>query len=399
MRLKLHTVLHFIAGHLILLTMTNCSNIKMEDPDMTPGDKARAHLLQLIADREYPGIQYMVLDKKGVVFEFNDGRRNVASDMKVTANTTFLSSSSTKVITALAVLQLVDRGLVSLDAPLGKYFQNHAYGDGLTVRQLVIHTAGVPNPMPIDWLHLVENHDGYDENAELGRKLKKHPKLKSTPGIKYKYSNLGYWLLSKVIENAAKMPYCDYVRQNILEPLNIPPGDLGFTIPVLKHHAKGYIRRFSIMGGLMWLMAPNYVLGKTEGKWTSFETLYMNGPAYGGLIGNARGWSMFLRDQLKDNSRMMSPKVKRLFYKIQHTTDGDKIGMTLGWHIGVIDGNEYYFKSGGGPGYSSNIRVYPQKGLASVWLSNRMATSESPIQKLSNAIDSYFFDQARIRQP
>ena len=79
--------------------------------------------------------------------------------------------------------------------------------EDITVRQLVVHTAGVPNPMPLDWFHLVAKHYQYDENAELARRLKKSPELKSTPGTKYGYSNLGYWLLSKVIESAAGMPY------------------------------------------------------------------------------------------------------------------------------------------------------------------------------------------------
>jgi hypothetical protein len=64
--------------------------------------------------------------------------------------------------------------------------------------------------------------------------------------------------------------------------------------------------------------------------------------------------------------------------------------MTLGWHTGVLGGHGYYYKSGGGPGYSSNIRIYPEKGMASVWLNNKMGVTESPIQELSDAIDSYF---------
>ncbi|MCP4604780.1 MAG: beta-lactamase family protein [Proteobacteria bacterium] len=360
---------------------------------MTAGDRARAHLEKLIGTGELPGIQYAVLSKQGVVFEFNGGNRDVAGGLKVNADTTFLSSSSTKVITALAVLQLVDRGLVSLDDPLNRYFKGHPYGNAVTVRQLIIHTAGVPNPLPLDWFHPVAEHNAYDERAELARRLEKNPKLNSTPGTKYNYSNLGYWLLSKVIEHAAKMPYCDYVRQQILEPLGIPPGDLGCTIRDSKNHAAGYIRRFSVMRGLLWVMGPDFVMGKTEGAWKRFATLYMNGPSYGGLIGNARGWSEFLMDQIRDDSKVMSAGVKRLFYENQHTAAGDEIGMTLGWHTGVVNGHTYYSKPGGGPGYSSNIRTYPEKGLASVWLGNRMEASETPIHKLSDAIDAYFMRQ------
>jgi CubicO group peptidase (beta-lactamase class C family) len=390
MQLTRYTLIQIVAYQLILLSAIGCSNTTVEYKDLTQRDKAHAHLKQRIADQEFPGVQYMVLDKQGVIFEFNGGQREVASNAPVTAETTFMSSSSTKVMTALAVLQLVDRGLVSLDEPLSSYFKDHSYGDALTVHQLVIHTAGVPNPLPLDWFHPAAQHDEYDENAELEQRLKTSPRLESTPGTVYEYSNLGYWLLSKVIETAAKTPCCDYVRQNILEPLDIGPKDLGYTVSVPKNHAAGYIKRFSVMRGLLWFMAPSFLFSKNEGAWTRFQTLYMNGPAYGGLIGTARGWSRFLMDQLEENSKVMSPNIRRLFYEIQHTTDGNPIGMTLGWHTGVLGGHGYYYKAGGGPGYSSNIRIYPKKGMASVWLNNKTGVTESPIQELSDAIDSYF---------
>ncbi len=357
---------------------------------MTSTKQARAHLQQRIADLEYPGIQYVVLDEHGTLFEFNGGWQDTVTKVPVTAETSFMSASMTKTVTALAVLQLVDRGLVSLDEPLSTYFEDHPYGGDLTVRQLVAHTAGVPNPMPLDWFHPVDGHEEYDESAELQRRSNKNPKLKSSPGAEYRYSNLGYWLLYKVVENAAKMPYEEYVRRNILEPLEIPEADLGYEIGLPERRAVGYIKRWSFMRAMLGMMAPSFVMGESEGAWTSFETVYMNGPAYGGLFGNARGWSAFLADQLADDSKVMSPGVRKLFYETQRTSDGEEIAMTLGWHKGTLEGRDYYYKAGGGPGYSCNIRVYPDKGLASVWLSNRMEASESPIQALSNTIDSYF---------
>ena len=144
------------------------------------------------------------------------------------------------------------------------------------------------------------------------------------------------------------------------------------------------------MRAMLGLMAPDFVMGKSVGSWTSFKTIYMNGPAYGGLMGNARGWSKFLQDQLSDNSKVMSAGVRKLFYETQRTSEGEEIDMTLGWHKGTFKGTSYYYKSGGGPGFSCNIRIYPDAGLATVWLSNRMEASESPIEALSDSIDQYF---------
>jgi CubicO group peptidase (beta-lactamase class C family) len=370
--------------------MAGCSSYRIEDRNMTSKEKAKTHLDQLIADGDYLGIQYVVLNEHGVVFEHSGGRRDVAAQSPVTAHTSFMSASMTKTITALAVLQLVDQGQVALDAPLSAYFEDHPYEDELTVRQLIAHTAGIPNPMPLDWFHTPDEHEAYDERGDLRRRLATSPKLKSSPGAEYRYSNLGYWLLGQVVEQASGMPYTVYVRRNIIEPLGIPETDLGFRMASPDRRASGYIKRWSFMRAMLGLMAPPFVMGSSEGAWTSFAPLYMNGPAYGGLYGNARGWAAFLADQLAEDSVVMTPGVKTLFYEIQRTSGGKEIPMTLGWHVGELDGQRYFYKAGGGPGYSCNIRIYPGTGMASVWLSNRMEASESPIQELSDAIDLYF---------
>ena len=61
---------------------------------------------------------------------------------------------------------------------------------------------------------------------------------------------------------------------------------------------------------------------------------------------------------------------------------------TLGWHRGKLADETYYSKPGGGPGFSSNIRIYRDRGLATVWLSNRMRVSESDIQEFSDTLDA-----------
>jgi D-alanyl-D-alanine carboxypeptidase len=357
---------------------------------LSTNSEAQVHLQRMLEKNSFPGIQYVVVNPTGIVFEFIGGQRDIATGENVEIDTTFLSASSTKVITALAILKLAEHGLVTIDAPLSDYFHQHPYGDKITVRQLIVHTSGVPNPMPIDWLHLAADHALFDENAALRSVLQSNGKLKDYPGSTYRYSNLGYWLLSKVVEQTSGISYCEYVRQNILAPLGLSSKDLGCLIPEPKNHAVGYIERFSWMNMLLQFMAPGFVFSDAEKGWRAFATLYMNGPAYGGLIGTARGWGIFLQDQLMGESKILSESVRNLYYETQKSDTAGKLGMTLGWHIGTLSDISYLSKPGGGPGYSSNLRIYPQKSIATVWLRNRMEISEAPIQKLSDEIDALF---------
>jgi D-alanyl-D-alanine carboxypeptidase len=375
---------------ILLLLVLGCGQKAKEMDNVKPIERAREELDSLIAANDLPGIQYLVLDRSGVRFEYNGGVADVAAGTRVTENTTFMASSSTKTITALAVLKLVETGVVDLDDSLDRHLPENPYGNAVTIRQLISHTAGIPNPLPVKWLHPVKDHGRYDEQKELGRVLADNPKLSSEPGKKYAYSNLGYWLLGAVIERRTKGPYCDYVHREILAPLDIVPAGLDCFVHDPTKHARGHIKRLSLTNFAMMFLSDSAFFGETAHGWRSFNPLYMNGPAYGGLIGTARGWGKFLADQLADRSLLMSEETRRLFYEQQGTADQKQVETTLGWHVGDLAGNRFFGKPGGGPGFSSNIRVYPENGIATVWLSNRMEVSEKPIHVLSNALDRHF---------
>jgi CubicO group peptidase (beta-lactamase class C family) len=112
----------------ILLTTISCSR-KMEHSINDTNERVKQYL-DGVVKKEIPGIQYLVLNKEGPIFEYNGGWRDVKNDLPVTPNTTFMMNSSTKPIVALAILQLVQKGALSLDDSFSLYFQEHPYGDG-----------------------------------------------------------------------------------------------------------------------------------------------------------------------------------------------------------------------------------------------------------------------------
>jgi CubicO group peptidase (beta-lactamase class C family) len=114
----------------------------------------------------------------------------------VRANDTFMASSTTKVITATAILQLVEREKIRLDDPASRYTE-HPYGDGITIRHLLAQTSGIPNPLPLRWIHRASEHAGFDENAAFHETVQRHSKLLFTPGTRYAYSNISYWILGR----------------------------------------------------------------------------------------------------------------------------------------------------------------------------------------------------------
>ena len=284
--------------------------------------------------------------------------------------TTLMAFSMTKTFTALALHQLAERKNINLDDSIKEYLPDCPYPEAITIRQVISHTAGIPNPIPLKWVHSAESHHDFDEHRALAQVLEKHPKISSEPGTKFAYSNIGYWLLGMIIEAVTKQPYAGYVSDQLLQPLDLSPQELGYEIIDLANHARGYLGKFSFMNLARNLITSKEIWGGYEGNWHLIKNFYVNGPAFGGLVGNARAFIRFLQDQLRDRSVLLNSQSKELFYTQQKTRDGAAIPMTLGWHVGDLQGTRYFFKEGGGGGFHSEMRIYPTLRLASVIMVN-----------------------------
>jgi len=350
-----------------------------------------------INDEDIPGVQYLVVDANQTIYQYMGGWADIALQKPMKANITMMAYSQTKTITAAAILKLYQTGKLDLEANVNSYLLKLPYKKPMTIRQLLAQTSGLPDPIPLRWAHVVNEHQEFDEETALVRVLEDNPELSFEPGEKYQYSNISYWLLGKVIEKVSGENYEDYVRQHIFEPLNINKMELDYTIQNPKQHAKGYLAKYSFLNLIKGFLLDKKLIGETsryEKNWLHINNHYLNGPAFGGLVGTAAGFSKFLQDQLKPNSLILNEKVKTLFYQQQTNSAGELIEMTLGWHIGHTGDEQYYFKEGGGGGFHSEMRIYPKQGIASVIMVNK---TNFKSKKVLNHVDQYFLSSNNVK--
>lgn len=340
-----------------------------------------------------PGIQYSVTNDRNTLFEFADGWADIQRKIKMKPGTTLMAYSMTKTFTALALLQLAGQKRIDLDHPIRKYLPNCPYPGDITIRQAICHTAGIPNPIPLKWVHSAETHDTFDEHLALAKILEKHPENSSKPGTKFAYSNIGYWLLGMIVEEVTKQSFTGYVNNQIIKSLNLSSQELGFQISDFANHAKGYLGKYSIMNLARNLITDKEIWGGYEGNWHLIRNFYVNGAAFGGLVGSARAFIRFLQDQLRESSRLLDPASRELFYTQQQTSSGVMIAMTLGWHIGSLKGMKYFFKEGGGGGFHSEMRIYPTMKLASVIMVN---STEFNSNNSLSVLDEAFFKSSSL---
>lgn len=364
----------------LFLAFIICDSMLLAEEPVSKDSKIIKLLSELSSPNE-PGIQYVVVNKDSVLFDYSVGQADIKNKIALTSSHTMAAFSMTKTLTAIGILQLVEQNKIGLDDRASKYIK-HPYDSEITIRQLINHTSGIPNPIPLKWIHLAKNHDKFDEQKALAQVLFNNPNTLSSPGEEYEYSNIGYWLLGKIIEKASGLSYSDYINKNIFKPLKLSQDEVGFIISNESNHSKGYLNQYSFMNLIKSFLMKNITWGEYEGSWLHINNVYLNGPAFGGAIGSAKAFSRILQSLLSENSVLLGNNVKQYLYSHESTKSGEDIEMTLGWHINELDDMKYYFKEGGGAGFHCEMRIYPDANLATVLMVNR--TSFNTRKHLSN---------------
>jgi D-alanyl-D-alanine carboxypeptidase len=364
----------------------------MTDRRLVDAEGVASYLTKLTASSKVPGIEYVVVRADRVLFEYAGGRADIRRRVPVGLDTTMMAYSMSKTITAVAVLQLVQAGRVGLDDAVARYVDGLPYGPGVTVRQLLSHTGGVPNPIPLRWVHAAALHERFDEDVALAAVLRDHPRLSFEPGTRYAYSNIGYWLLGKVVERASGASFTAYVNEHILRPLDVPPAELGYVVSNPARHATGYLEKYSWMNLGKGFLIDRDLVGEYAGRWLEIRSHYPNGPAFGGLVGTARAFGRFLQDQLRPRSALLDESTRSLLYTPQKTTKGAPVAMTLGWHVGDRAGSRFFYKEGGGGGFHCLMRLYPgADGIGTIVMTNATGFD---VNRLLDDVDRVFLRES-----
>lgn len=141
--------LNFIHSQVIILANhTSQAASQPASHDTIPAYKQATKLIDELAPADGPGIQYIIFDKDKVIFEHKSGLSDVKSRTPLSLNHTMAALSMTKTITAIAILQLAERQKLNIDDKAAKYIE-HPYSPEITIRQLLNHTSGIPDPIPL----------------------------------------------------------------------------------------------------------------------------------------------------------------------------------------------------------------------------------------------------------
>lgn len=342
----------------------------------TPPSGVSAAVKRMMRKGGVPGVSLAVVCPDRVLLAGGWGLADRSANRAASASTAYLWFSMTKIVTATAALRLADEGRLDLDAPVGEYVDYlRAPGNRQpTVRQLLTHTAGLGNPLPIRWAHLA-GAKGPEPEALLRRVMGRARAYRYPVGQSARYSNVGYLALGQVITAAARMPFETYVQQSVLRPVGMH--HTGFSYATTADRATGYIKAPRIADPALRRALPHGVAGNRHGQHLALNPFYVDGPAYGGLVGDVMDAGKFLRMHLCDGAidghRVLNPQTARSMRSIDHR--GKPFDHGTGWFRRPTKSPESWVEHfGAGAGFWNVMRVYPDRGLGIVIMSNSTTT-------------------------
>jgi len=327
------------------------------------------------AERQHlPGLAYgVVLDGK-LVYSGSVGFANLERRIPADTGTLFRIASMSKSFTAMAILQLRDAGMLSLDDPASRYIpemENLTYlttdAPEITIRHLLTHSAGFPEDNPWGDRQLA------DSDQELRDLITEGISFSNVPGIAYEYSNLGFALLGQIVQVVSGMDYRHYTRTHIFEPLGMTSTAWEYDRAPADRLALGY--------------------GWLDGSWVNIPLEHHGSfGAMGGLITSIDDFAKYVALHLSawpprsgpDDGPLRRSSLREMHQPWRFSSltpdfrypDGRACAAVTAYAYGLrwmsdCDDRVNIGHSGGLPGFGSNWTIMPDFGLAVMSFDNR----------------------------
>ena len=268
------------------------------------------------------------------------GYADVENKTPMKAESAYRLASVTKPMTAVAVLQLAEKGKINLDAEVQTYvpyFPKKKWP--VTVRQLLGHLGGIPHYVNAD----AELHIKTRKTTRESIALFENYDLVAEPGTRYSYSSYGYNLLGAVVESASGQPYGDYMRDNVWRPLGV--GDTRMDDPLA--------------------LIPNRVRGYQliDGKLANSEFVDISSRfAAGGTRSTVPDLLKFAEGVMQ--GKLLSKRSYELMFESMQTREGRFTNYSAGWGTNSSGGRFMVTHSGGQNETRTLLVVFPAKNLA-----------------------------------
>ncbi|MEN1986072.1 serine hydrolase [Paenibacillus hubeiensis] len=316
-----------------------------------------------------------VLLNKGYGFSDLETKSLVDPDQTI-----FRMASISKVMTATAVMQLVEQGKIDLDENIEQYLEGipikNQTGSPLTMRHLMTHTTG------FDYTDYISSNN---EEQSLEQFIQENmPTVVRTPGESYRYDNFAFNLQGYILQQVAGDPFEEYVQKHVFEPLGMNNSDFRMTEQIKKNLATGY---------------------GTDGQ---PKEQYPNVPFIvpdGGMFGTSSDMARFMLAHLNGgrlgNAEILSTSTTEEMHRTQVSIQEQVPTMALGFekfYRHAYNGQLVIGKGGDLPGYHSWMWLMPDQKVGGFVITNSDASQDIREELFTAFMDHYFPQEKQEEQ-
>ena len=350
---------------LILITfVTLCPLLQAQNLRDDPRVASALNLLEIWVDAQLayeriPGISMGVVYDQELIWSRGFGYADFERKIPATPRTIYSICSISKLFTSIGVLQLRDRGLLRLDDPVAKHLpwfniaQTHEDSPPITIEGLLTHSSGLPRES--DFPYWTEA--SFPSRKEMIEQLSKQKTLYPARMV-FQYSNLGLSLAGEIITQVSGNPYPDYVKQNILDPLDL--GDTSPEIPLEKR------------GGQL---ATGYGSFKRNGNRPTMPSYKVRG------IAPAAGYASTVEDLVKfaswqfrllekEGNEILAANTLREMHRVHWLDPNWRTTWGLGFSVWRDKDKTFVGHGGSCPGYRTHLSLRPQEKFAAIFMTN-----------------------------
>ncbi len=307
--------------------------------------KLEALIHQVMKDQDLPAVSIAVVEGKNVVWAKGFGLARPKEKVAATADTVYRVGSVSKLFTDLALMQLVEQGLVDLDAPVSRYLPDftpgNKFGTPITLRQMMSHRSGLVREPPVGNYFDPTSPSVVDTVRSLIPTDLVYP-----PTTRTKYSNAAVTVVGRVVEAVRNEPFVASLMQRVIEPMGLKSTSFGDSPAIEKATARG----------LMWTYdgrefdAPTFPLGSgPAGNMRSsvmdlgrfMTVLFDGGAGPGGAIVKPETLEAMWTEQFAD----AKPRSPRNF--------------GLGFSLGTFEGHKRVGHGGAIYGFATDLSALP----------------------------------------
>ena len=353
---------------------------------LPPGKVAILEMLvgAAMAKLGVPGVAAAVVDREQLVWAEPFGLSDVENAVPVRTGTMFRLASVSKPITATAVMQLVERGKLDLDAPIQRYVPSFPEKPWpITPRLLLAHLGGVR--------HYSAGEFGSTrryESATEALQIFKDDALAHEPGTRFLYTSYGYNVLGCAVEGASKMPFAAYLQANVFDKAGMTHTAIDDLYQIVPKRVRGYL--LLTAADMKNLPPAAQAIARPDTVYnTALHDTSMKLPG-GGFVSTPSDYVRFVLALL--DHTLAKQSTLDAMWTSQKTRDGVDTEYGFGFGVQMRKDGKNVSHSGNQAGAASLMRISPERRAVLVIMTN---LEDAPLGQLANQIGPIVLGPAR----